>query len=172
VRVCCEGSGSHFTDPHGEAYHDDTCLMLAKTERGVLIKIRIDMISERPSVTCTYQLQGTKGVYESARSRDGIHRFWLEDLCKDKASWRNLDEIEDLYLPNFWLASTKAGTGGHGGSDYHTVRDFLTAIRGQSPWCSLGIHEAMDMTITGLISQMSIEQEGAWLAVPNSRDWH
>lgn len=172
VRVCCEGSGSHFDDPRGEAYHDDTCVMLAKTERGVLIKIRIDMISERPSVTCTYQLQGTKGVYESARAKDGTHRFWLEDHCEDKETWRDLDEIEDDVLPGFWSAAATDMAGGHGGSDYHAVRDFLLASQGEEPWCSIGIHEAMDMTIPGLVSQASIEQDGAWLEVPDSREWH
>ncbi len=172
VRVCCEGSGSHFKDPRGQPYHDDTAVMLAKTARGVLIKIRIDMISERPSVTCTYQLQGTNGVFESARDRDGRHRIWLEDLCDDKETWRDLDTIGDEYLPDIWRAEPKDGTGGHGGSDYHAVRDFLRAIQGEEPWCCIGIHEAMDMTIPGLISQDSILQDGAWLEVPDSRNWH
>ena len=149
VRVCCEGSGSHFSDPRGEAYHDDTCVMLAKTERGVLIKIRIDMISERPSVTCTYQLQGRKGVYESGRGKGDTHRFWLEDLCVDKETWRDLDEIEDDCLPAFWMAASADAARGHGGSDYHAVRDFLLASRGEEPWCPIGIHEALDMTIPG-----------------------
>jgi hypothetical protein len=48
--------------------------------------------------------------------------------------------------------------------------DFITAIQSgvQSP---IGIHEAMDMTLPGLVSQISIQQGGQWLDVPNSRDW-
>ncbi|KKL76872.1 hypothetical protein LCGC14_2040570, partial [marine sediment metagenome] len=35
----------------------------------------------------------------------------------------------------------------------------------------IGIHESMDMTIPGLISQQSILKGGAWLDVPDSRSW-
>jgi hypothetical protein len=37
--------------------------------------------------------------------------------------------------------------------------------------CPIGIHEAMDMTLPGLISQKSILEGGAWMAVPDSRQW-
>ena len=33
------------------------------------------------------------------------------------------------------------------------------------------IHEAMDMTLPGLISQQSVRDDGRWLPVPDSRDW-
>ncbi|MBK36478.1 MAG: hypothetical protein CME26_13250 [Gemmatimonadetes bacterium] len=171
VRVCCEGSGSHFVDPRGEPYHDDTCVMLAKTERGVLLKIRIDMISVRPSVTCAYQLQGTKGVYESGRSPSAPHRIWASGLCEDEETWRDLEEVEESFLPDFWRATTGRSEEGHGGSDYHAVRNFLRVLDGGEAWCPNGIHEAMDMTLPGLISQESIEKDGAWLKVPDSRHW-
>ena len=48
--------------------------------------------------------------------------------------------------------------------------DFLNAIRSGAP-PRLGIHEAMDMTIPGLISQRSIAADGRWLPVPDSRQW-
>jgi len=171
VRVCCEGSGSHYADPRGDHYHDDTSVMLAKTAKGALIKVRVDMVSERPSVTCTYQLQGTKGAYESTRCRDEMDRIWLTDLCVEKDVWKNLHELEEEYLPDIWQHTSETATkAGHGGSDYFVVLDFLRAISGEIP-CPIGIHEAMDMTLPGLVSQQSIEREGEWLAVPDSREW-
>jgi hypothetical protein len=59
---------------------------------------------------------------------------------------------------------------GHGGGDYFEVMDFVAAIQGEQP-CPIGIHEAMDMTLPGLISQESVRQGGAWLPVPDSREW-
>lgn len=172
VRVCCEGSGHHYADPDGKPYHDDTSVMLAKTARGALIKVRVDMISERPHVTCTYQLQGTGGAYESARHRDGVHRIWLQDLCGDKQSWRDLGELEPDYLPEIWRApSEQALKAGHGGSDYYVIQDFIRLIDGGEPWCRIDIHGAMDMTLPGLMSQASIEREGEWVAVPDTRAW-
>lgn len=34
-----------------------------------------------------------------------------------------------------------------------------------------GVHGAMDLTIPGLVSELSAEREGEWMAVPDSRDW-
>ena len=47
--------------------------MLCKTARGALIKIRMDLVSERPHAMTNYQLQGTTGVYHfSATNHQGI----------------------------------------------------------------------------------------------------
>jgi len=171
VRVSCEGSGSHYVDPRGDHYHDDTSVMLAKTANGGLIKVRVDMISDRPSGMCTYQLQGTKGAYESARRRGDVHRVWLTDLHEDRETWHELSELEADYLPDMWREpSGEARSAGHGGGDYFVVLDFTKAITGEAP-CPIGVHEAMDITVPGLVSQQSIERDGEWLEVPDSRDW-
>lgn len=48
VRVCCEDGGSHYRDEGGEPFAGDSAVMLAKTEQGRLIKIRVDLTSNRP----------------------------------------------------------------------------------------------------------------------------
>jgi predicted dehydrogenase len=171
-QVCCQGSGHHYRDPRGNLYENqDTCLMLAKTAKGALIKIRVDMLSERPHAMANYMLQGTKGCYESARAPQEAHRIWLADLGHEKNSWANLVELEAEYLPEIWRnpppAALKAG---HGGGDYFEILDFVKSITGEIT-CPIGIHEAMDMTLPGLISQASIAAGGAWRDVPDSRDW-
>ena len=55
------------------------------------------------------------------------------------------------------------------GEYIHELKE-LNAIEGTRP-CPFGIHEAMDMTLPGLISQQSIPQRSAWLTVPDSRHW-
>ena len=64
-------------------------------------------------------------------------------------------------------AAEKAG---HGGGDYFEVLDFVNAALGKAP-CPIGIHEAMDMTLPGLVSQQSILDGSRWLGVPDSREW-
>ena len=59
---------------------------------------------------------------------------------------------------------------GHGGGDYFEVLDFVKSIVDGEP-CAIGIHEAMDLTLPGLISQASIVEGGAWMEVPDSRAW-
>ena len=46
----------------------------------------------------------------------------------------------------------------------------FNAVAGRAP-CPIGIHEVMDMTLPGLVSQESIRRGGEWLPVPDSREW-
>ena len=54
---------------------------------------------------------------------------------------------------------------GHGGGDMLQMMDFVAAIRGGSE-PPIGVHEAMDMTLPGLLSQQSIREGGRWLGRP------
>ncbi len=172
VRVSCEGSGHHYRDPRGDAYENqDTCVMLCKTARGALIKIRVDMLSERPHAMHNHCLQGTRGCYESARGPGERHKVWLADVCPDKNTWIDLFDLEADYMPDLWRNPPEAALkAGHGGGDYFEVLDFVKSIVKGAP-CPIGIHEAMDMTLPGLVSQLSIANGGAWLDVPDSRLW-
>ena len=169
VSVCCQGSGHHYLDPNGKPYAQDTSAMLCNMQKGGLVKIRVDMISDRPHAMTNYQLQGTRGCYESARGRDEKHRIWLREICDDTKSWMNLKDMEEAYLPSWWKSS-EAMKAGHGGGDYFELLDFVAAIDGQKP-PTIGVHEALDMTLPGLISQQSIAEGGKMLIVPDSRSW-
>lgn len=172
VRVCCESSGSHYKDPRGEPYAQDGAVMLCKTGNGALIKVRVDMVSDRPHSMTNYQLQGTDGCYESARGGLGdINKIWLRSRGKDPNQWLNLGELRDEFMPDFWKKSKgEADKAGHGGGDYFEVLDFVNAIRGEAS-NPIGIHEAMDMTLPGLVSQQSILEDSRWIDVPDSREW-
>ena len=171
VSVSCAGSGHHYRDPRGDFYeNEDSCVMLCKMRRGGLIKIRVDMLSNRPHSMSNYQVQGTEGAYESARAPGEKDKIWLR-ARSEKVEWRALAELEDEFLPEYWRRGMEAAEkAGHGGGDYFVIADFLDSIQGRKP-CPIGIHEAMDMTLPGLVSQQSIEQDAAWLDVPDSRDW-
>ncbi len=82
-----------------------------------------------------------------------------------------LADLEKQFLPDEWLNPPReALEAGHGGGDYWQVRNLVDAlIEGRE--MPVGIHEAMDMTLPGLISQQSVLQDSAWLPVPDSRDW-
>jgi mycothiol synthase len=124
-----------------------------------------------------HQLQGTDGVFESTRGEPCDHdRIWLRSLSKE-IRWHDLaelmatDSLAEKFLPEMWRnPPEEALKAGHGGSDYFGVEDFMKAITGRAP-CPIGIHEAMDMTLPGLVSQDSARQGGAWLDVPDSRQW-
>jgi predicted dehydrogenase len=172
VAVSGAGSGHHYRDPRGAAYeNEDACVMLCKMASGGLVKIRVDMLSDRPHAMTNYQLQGTDGCYESSRAHGEPHRVWLRDRCPDMHTWRNLDDLSDEFLPDFWKEHmARAEAAGHGGGDYFEILDFVDAIEGSRP-NPIDIHAAMDMTLPGLVSQQSIAQDSAWLSVPDSRAW-
>jgi predicted dehydrogenase len=172
VSVSCAGSGHHYLDPRGQPYaNEDSCVMLCRMARGGLAKIRVDLISSRPHAMNAHQIQGTDGCYESARAPGDRNRIWLRSRRPKEDGWMDLEELADEFLPDYWREGVAmARQAGHGGGDYFEVLDFVAAIRGERP-CPIGIHEAMDMTLPGLVSQQSILEGGRWLEVPDSRQW-
>jgi predicted dehydrogenase len=171
TRVCCEAAGVRHHDHTGKPYCQACSTMLCKTASDGLIKIRVDMVSDRPHNMVNYQLQGTDGCYESGRAPGEKNRIWLRDRCKDAHTWMDLAELSDEFLPDFWKEGMeRAKAAGHGGGDYFEVLDFIDAAKGNRP-CPIGVDEAMDMTLPGLVSQQSILEDGRWLDVPDSRQW-
>jgi hypothetical protein len=138
---------------------------------GGLVKIRVDMLSDRPHAMTNYQLQGTDGCYESARAPGEKNRIWLRTHNPDASAWMALEDLPGDFLPEYWTKwQDTAQKTGHGGGDFYELLDFIDAIGEVRP-CPIGMHRAMDMTLPGLVSQESIRQEGRWLEVPNSREW-
>jgi len=167
-RISCIGTG-RWTDP--EHTLEDTTLLLCKTKSEKLIRVRVDMLSKRPHAMTNYTLQGTKGVYESARRQGEKNWVWLKDYSRDPNEWTPLEQFEAEFLPDIWKDPPKeALEAGHGGGDYFEVMDFVEAVQGRKA-PTIGIHEAMDMTLPGLVSQESIRRGGEWLPVPDSRCW-
>jgi len=171
LSVCCAGSGRHHLDAEGKPFEmEDTCVMLAKMSGGGLAKIRNDFQTDRPGGHY-FVLQGADGSYESPRSEEERHKVWLRSRAENPHKWQDLESLAAEYLPKDWQEEAEAASGaGHGGSDYFIARDFARVIHGEiaNP---LDIHAAMDMTLPGLVSQQSIAQGGAWLPVPDSREW-
>jgi predicted dehydrogenase len=178
VSVCCSGSGHNYRDPRGAAYEaEDNCTMLCKTGGGGQIVIRSDFLSNRPGLGVYYGLQGTEGCYESPRCPGDTHRVWLKSASA-KPQWMNLADIEEQYLPDYWKEAIARGL--KVGGEYFQCVDFVRAIQGKArlPETSggqapnpVGIHETMDLTLPGLISQLSASDGGRWMDVPDSRDW-
>jgi hypothetical protein len=48
TRVSCSDSGSNYSDELGKAYASDGAVMMAKTKKGRLVKIRLDLVSASP----------------------------------------------------------------------------------------------------------------------------
>ncbi len=167
VSVACFGTGHHY----GATYKiEDTIIMMCKLASGGLIKIRFDLVSDRPHGLAYYALQGTRACYEAPRGMGDDHKIWLADVCRDMNEWRPLSEFE-TYLPAFWRnPPAEALESGHWGGDYFEVRDFIDAIVGDTE-PPIDLYRALDFTVPGLISERSIEQGGMPLPVPDFREY-
>ncbi|MGD9518441.1 MAG: Gfo/Idh/MocA family protein [Armatimonadota bacterium] len=172
VSVACAGSGHHYRDPRGDMYeNEDTTVTLCRLSGGGLIKLRLDMLSERPHNMTYYSLQGTRGCYEAARGLGDVPKIWLADRCEDKNCWLPLEDFTEEFLPEHLLnPPQEALQAGHWGGDYWEIQDFVsTVLKGHEP--PVGLHQALDMTLPGLASQISIAEGSAWVDVPDSREW-
>jgi len=168
--VACLGSGRHYRDEHDQPYENqDTTLTLCRLAGGGLVKLRLDLISERPSNGTEYLLQGTRGAYLSSRHDENEPVVWLKDRSPEKEQWEPLSKYADEFLPGHWKNPPKEALEAlHGGGDYFVVRDFVDSIRnGTAP--PIDVYAALDMTVPGLVSQESIRRGGVPLPVPDFR---
>jgi predicted dehydrogenase len=166
VSVNCVGSGAHV-EPEWD--NDDASVMLCRTSRGALVKIRHDEMSPRPSSHNYAGLQGTKGAYEAVRHPGDTHRVCLAEPGEDpkKRKWRSLWEFEQQYLPDWWRGASEEGDI-HGGSDGLTLRAFVDALLSGDP-SPIDVYRALDFTVPGLMSEVSARQGGVPVAVPDFR---
>jgi predicted dehydrogenase len=172
THVSCFGTGHHYTDPRGDQYeNEDSTFVACRLSGGGLANLRLDMLSNRPHNLTYYSLQGTEGCYEAPRGFGDEHKIWLREIHGAAQEWHPLAELQERFLPERWLdPPAEALEAGHWGGDYWEVADFVEAILTDAP-IPVGIDEAMDFTLPGLVSQASIEQGSAWLEVPDPRAW-
>jgi len=168
--VCCLGSGHHYKDPRGDFYeNEDSTFMICKMVRGGQINVRLDMLSDRPHNLTYYSLQGTKGCYEAPRGFGDDHKIWLKDYHKE-IKWYSLWDFEAKFMPEMWRnPPEEALRAGHGGGDYFEIRDFVDCIVKETK-PPVDVYDALDMTVPGLVSELSINNGGIPVPVPDFRN--
>jgi predicted dehydrogenase len=142
----------------------DTNIALVRTTQGRLIEVRYDTASPRPAGMGEYQLQGTKGAYNSAF---GIRNVYLEGKSPGH-KWEPLEKYQDDYQHPYWKQEgDKAKTTGHGGGDWFVMRDFVDAVRtGKSP---IDLYDAVAWTSIRPLSEASIRSGSKPVEVPDFR---
>jgi predicted dehydrogenase len=164
VAVSCIGTGRH-TDPEHEI--DDTVLLLCRTSRGALLRLRLDLLSNRPHLLDYYALQGTLGGYESARATEQAPRVFLLERSPAER-WEALDTYVDEFLPHRYR-DTPPGAA-HWGADAWPILDFIDAVHHDTE-IPIDIYAALDMSLPGIVSERSTAEAGTWIHVPNPRTW-
>lgn len=161
VKLSATGTGSHVDTRFAG---DDTCVMTCTTERGLGLVVRTDLRSPRRERSSYYGLQGSAGCYEAAQSSEFNGRVSLGD----KGAWKKLPKFEGKYLTDDWRTHKSAvKRSKHGGADFFTLLAFAKVCQGApSP---VDAYRALDWTLPGLVSELSVEQGGVPMAVPDPR---
>ena len=169
--VVCWGSGVH-TDP--EHPHDDTTETLVRLNGGGLVRLRLDMMSNRPSETSFYGIQGTHGVFESGRQGRGSGQVWVGEnpppgpVEPIHLRWQSVFDFEGLLPKQTRERIAQAKGAGHGGGDFLVAYAFVEAILGEAP-NPVDVIRGIEWTAAGLCSTQSILKGGVPIAVPNFR---
>ncbi len=167
--ISCFGSGHHM---YPEFAQEDTTVTMCRLRSGGLVKMRVDCLSPRPRNGERFQLQGTRGVYESSRAPGEIARVWFDrfgdqDLFRDDI-WHPLDEFRSLLPERYQNATKEQLEAGHNGGDFFIVKDFVDAIAtGKTP--EMDVYKACEWTAVGLLSALSVTNGGRPMKMPDFR---
>lgn len=150
-------------------------VMQMSTDRGAVLRVRVDHVSPRPHQMVYYALQGNAGSYEAWRGFGDSSKVWLSDehepsLFHAPAQWHALADQAPRYIPDRLQAPPEARSGGHGTSEYWLLQDFLAAVRGEQP-APIDVYRALDYTLPGIYAHESALAGGAPVAVPDPRGW-
>ncbi len=147
-------------------------VLLMKTAKGHMFKVRVDWNSRRPHLMSYYSVQGTGGSYEAARGLGDSAKVWVEDCHEPSisgASWHDLHaEFAEKYIADRLNPPEEAKAGGHGTSEYWLAQDFLAACRGERP-AKIDLCRGLDYTVPGIVALESVAMGGAMLPVPDLR---
>jgi predicted dehydrogenase len=171
VSVSCVGSGRH-TAPEHEM--QDTTVLLARTVRGGLLRVRLDWLSNRPFAACHhFGLQGTGGAYDQGNPGRGVEPAIYLHGRSPSGRWEPLASFAEEYFPRRY-AYPPGDLPAWGSSELWPIaagwllQDFFDSLL-EGRALSVDVYAALDMTLPGLAAEASIAQAGAWIHVPNPR---
>ncbi len=169
VSVNCLGTGANVDPARG---NDDCSIMLCRTSKGALVKIRHDLTSPRPMTHNYAALQGTKGAYEARRHPRDDHRVCLAapggKPPVGSRQWQLLSDFEQQYLPDEWRGLSVAPEDPYAGSDGVVMRAFVDCLLNNTA-PRIDVYRALDFTVPGLMAEESLKLGGAPVAVPDFR---
>ncbi len=159
VATCGMHTGSRV-DPRFPA--PDMEVALLHTSSGAVIKILCGFSLRREPAFHYYSIYGTKGCLETTRGPDhpfGTTWAFFEEVPHLRSMIRIPLDTRHSHVPA-WAAQ-----GGHGTAEYAMVSDFLRSIIEDTP-PPIGIKQALEMSVPGLLAHQSALHGGERLEVP------
>ena len=139
----------------------NTCLL--QTEKGRTVTLYYDCNTPRP-YDLIFRLQGTKGIHHGGAGGE----IYLEGTSPKAHTYEPFAPYMDRYAHPLWTALEEQARqhGGHGGSDYVTIYEFLKAIRNRTPFPQ-DVYDAATWSVITPLSIASVAQNGATVDFPD-----
>ena len=136
----------------------NTCLI--ETANGLTVTLYFDMCTPRP-YDLIFRLQGTKGMH--------MHdQVYLEGISPKTHAYEPFDPYKEQYAHPLWteLEEESGKHGGHGGSDYITVYEFINAVRHRTQ-TPQDVYDAATWSAIVPLSIASVAQKSTTLDFPD-----
>ena len=142
-------------------------LIIITLENGAVIKSIHGVGPSRSSVW--YSVYGSKGEMESGREGvEGSGCAYKINTDLDRYEGENVNHRMSYYPVD--ELSEKAQAAGHGGSDFYTMWNFVSAIAGDKKAEIIDVYEALDMFLPGIFAYHSVLNGGIPMDIPDFRD--
>lgn len=147
----------------------DVVTTAIKCENGELITLKLDTTLPR-LYDREITVSGTKGYYSQTLKAvilDGDKFDHEKNVIQDALNSQN--DYEE-YLPEDWKTITEEQLkSGHGGMDYIMLKHFFRAVKNKDEM-PIDVYEACAMMCVTALSEQSIQNNGAPVAVPDFTD--
>ncbi|MBT3381318.1 MAG: Gfo/Idh/MocA family oxidoreductase, partial [Lentisphaerae bacterium] len=129
----------------------NTCLL--QTEAGLTVTLYFDLNTPRP-YDLILRLQGTNGIHMGGK----IH---LEGKSPKAHTYEPFATYANQYAHPLWAELQQAARkhGGHGGSDYVMMYDFLKAVKNRTPFPQ-DVYDAATWSVITPLSMASVARGG------------
>lgn len=139
----------------------NTCLL--QTAKGRTVTLYFDLNTPRP-YDLILRLQGTKGIHMGGQN----DQIYLEGVSPTAHEYESFAPYMQKYAHPLWeqLKEEAARNGGHGGSDYVTLYDFVKAVRYKTP-TPQDVYDAATWSAIVPLSMQSVATDSAWIDFPD-----
>lgn len=141
----------------------DVNTSVLQTENGLTVTLYFDLCTPRP-YDLILRLQGTKGIHMGGAQGD----IYLEGTSPKAHAYEPFAPYMEKYAHPLWTALQEQAKehGGHGGSDYVTMYEFLKAIRNRTPFPQ-DVYDAATWSVITPLSFESVANSGAVVDFPD-----
>ena len=162
-KVSCQSTPKGSMGHEGFSEIRDMECALMHNENGVIFSLRagfsVPFGPKNGTGAHWYQVKGSKGCVEWARSTIDQPKIWTIEDGWQAAGWT----LEDTEAEEFIRNSS------HGGADYYPIDAFVSSILNDTT-PPMDVYKAVESAAPAIVAAQSAEQGGALLEVPNFRD--